>query len=504
MLNFDFKYGGIKPYEQKHKRAEKQPFNKLLGEMHLDGIKTINIKPKEEVRYEFPHHSYYKKGANINKYDLDFLKPTPHFRYRPEDIVEVDEDEILDNFHQDKAGINVEYTAIKPMSFRETQINNMREEQGIPNKLTALRVEAEQNIPLQEYMKEAIEVDNKFQDDIQNIINEKHIDETGKKLIIDLSKDMKRDLLRNPNLHKNLDSHIENNYKDRVEEVKKLEKARDKTLVDVKRASELLKPLNDEEKEELKEYYEEMKHLKEQRKLREENKSSLKNDDNIDDGSDSKLKRPKKVPKTISSKLIDEILAEEEKDADQKKEAETVLEELINDAVSKLNNNRESKKKSTEYKKIVEEINEKLENSNISMNDVNANKDREEPKLKAGAEEVEPIIEIPEPYLNIEVVKELYDKILDSNNEKEREKINKEMNKIIYQIEGYRQIYNKYKEDYIEETYPTDKKTRGQIQIAVNDMRKIAGMPKIKGEYNWKTFDEAMQSIEPIFNPQSK
>lgn len=141
MLNVQFKYKDIKPYEQKYKVFHKQNVP-LLHEMHLSGMKHYSIKPKSSIEklYEFPAAQSKRRG--IRRYDLRYTTgQIPDFDYKLEEIAEVDENEILDNFKQGKVKVDVDFASVKPMNFREAQINNMREEVGEPNQLTALRVE---------------------------------------------------------------------------------------------------------------------------------------------------------------------------------------------------------------------------------------------------------------------------------------------------------------------------------------------------------------------------
>jgi hypothetical protein len=146
MLNIEFKYKDIKPYQQNYKPTNKSNVP-LLHEMHLNGIKQFPQKQKMAIEklYEFPAPKSMQRG--ITRYDSRYTTgQIPNFNYKIEDIVEVDESEILDNFHQDKATAKVNYISVKPMSFRETQLNNMKEEVGVPNPLTALRANAEHGI----------------------------------------------------------------------------------------------------------------------------------------------------------------------------------------------------------------------------------------------------------------------------------------------------------------------------------------------------------------------
>ena len=174
MLNFEFKYKGIKPYKQHYKPTYKSNLP-LLHEMHLNGVKHFPKKPKTPVEklYEFPAPK--SKQTGVLKYDLDFVgRPLPRLRYKHEDIVEVDEKEILNNFHQDKATAKVDYAFIKPMSFEQTQLNNLKEELGIPNDLTALRVNATQNISLPEYEKITAEIEKDYMDEADDIMKDYH------------------------------------------------------------------------------------------------------------------------------------------------------------------------------------------------------------------------------------------------------------------------------------------------------------------------------------------
>lgn len=191
MLNVQFKYKDIKPYEQQYKVFQKQNVP-LLHEMHLSGMKHYSIKPQTDIEklYEFPAPQNKQRG--IRRYDLRYTTGLiPNFDYKLEDIVEVDENEILNNFKQNKVKVNVDYASVKPMNFREAQLNNMREEIGEPNQLTALRVEAEHGVPIDQYERDTIELKTQYNLDYekimenyeterQRIIKSKHILEKNK------------------------------------------------------------------------------------------------------------------------------------------------------------------------------------------------------------------------------------------------------------------------------------------------------------------------------------
>ena len=109
MLNVQFKYKGIKPYEPNYKVFHKQNVP-LLHEMHLSGMKHYSIKHKIAIEklYEFPAAQSKRRG--IRRYDLRYTTgQIPDFDYKLEEIAEVDENEILDNFKQGKVKVDVDF-----------------------------------------------------------------------------------------------------------------------------------------------------------------------------------------------------------------------------------------------------------------------------------------------------------------------------------------------------------------------------------------------------------
>ena len=246
MLNHQIKYKGFKPYESTYKKTNKND-TPLLSELHLDGVKKHSTAPKRPIEklYEFPSAKSKKRG--ITRYDLRYTTGImPDFNYKPTDITEVDEMEILDNYHLPKVDANIRYASLKPMSFKQAQLNNMKEELGIPNPLTALRVEATEGIPINEYKEKVEEKANEIMDSFESykkdIIANKHIDEDGKRTVINSMEKLKAYGLTHP--HK--DGIFENPY---PEETKKAEKIMEKaenrknTILQIEKASNILKPV---------------------------------------------------------------------------------------------------------------------------------------------------------------------------------------------------------------------------------------------------------------------
>ena len=199
MLNFQFKYKDIKPYEPKYKKTNKSD-TPILSELHLDGVKKHSTAPKRAIEklYEFPSAKSQKRG--ITRYDLRYTTGTmPDFNYKPTDITDVDEMEVLDNFHLPKVDANIKFIGIKPMSFKETQLNNMKEELGIPNPLTALRVEATEGLPINEYKEKTDKIMDDFESFKKSIIANKHIDEDGKRIAINTMERYKKQGIQHPN-----------------------------------------------------------------------------------------------------------------------------------------------------------------------------------------------------------------------------------------------------------------------------------------------------------------
>ena len=199
MLNFQFKYKDIKPYEPKYKKTNKSD-TPILSELHLDGVKKHSTAPKRAIEklYEFPSAKSQKRG--ITRYDLRYTTGTmPDFNYKPTDITDVDEMEVLDNFHLPKVDANIKFIGIKPMSFKETQLNNMKEELGIPNPLTALRVEATEGLPINEYKEKTDKIMDDFESFKKSIIANKHIDEDGKRIAINAMERYKKQGIQHPN-----------------------------------------------------------------------------------------------------------------------------------------------------------------------------------------------------------------------------------------------------------------------------------------------------------------
>lgn len=149
MLNFNLSHNGLDPYEQKYKRTTDVK-NNLFENFYLTGIKQIPIKPKVPLHFDF---SYKARVPKLNSYDKNYTSTFPNFKFNPEHIQEVDEKELLKQYHQDPVEVDVKFVSpTKPLSFRDTQLFNMREEEGVNNPLTQLRANAEANIPVNEWV----------------------------------------------------------------------------------------------------------------------------------------------------------------------------------------------------------------------------------------------------------------------------------------------------------------------------------------------------------------
>lgn len=445
MLNFEFKYKDIKPYSKTFNKTNKLD-GKLLSEFHLDGIKQIPIKPKQAIKYEFPSHSY-KRG--VSKYDLDFVgRPLPYFRYRPEDIVEVDENEILDNFHQDKATVNVEFSSIKPMNFKDTQINNMREELGIANPLSALRAEAVDNIPLNEYENLHQNLASaEFKSQIDEMIKSKYLDPEGEAKMRDIMSKTHKDFVKKPKLLTDVNYRI--NHEKEVETIEQHHK--------IIPASKI-------------------------------------------------LQHPtiRKVDGVNSLPVDVEALNEFEKTKQEQSEVQDVLNNMV-DKVVRVEKKKALKQTATEIEQALKnKLIQKEESSKMMENDVDTGgKIETEPNLKVRAEEL--AINIPQSIINIPAVNKLYDDMLNEENPKEKEKKANQLNKIVLDIIQYSPVIEQYKQ-YTEDTYPAGKQERGDIQKVLNSLRKIVKLEPLGGNLSWERFKNAIDNEELtiMFNPNEQ
>jgi hypothetical protein len=392
MLNIEFKYKDIKPYQQIFKPTNKNNVP-LLHEMHLSGMKQFPQKQKIDINklYEFPAPKSKQRG--ITRYDLRYTTgQIPNFNYKIEDIVEVDENEILENFKQDKATAKVNYVSVKPMSWRQTQLNNMKEEAGVPNPLTALRANAEQGIGIDEYKEKTNKIMDDFERFKNSIIANKHIDEDGKRIAINTMEKYKKQGIQHPNskgVFKDTDPEETKQFLDIMENAgKKLQ---------IQKASNILKQpqtqstptanaVSEEKKEQLSEKQKAIQEVYQQisEEEEEEDNSYLESRKKAKQEEEEREKEAirKNALEQVRKEEFEKLLKEEEENYTTQEEenniksrelyinnAQTLYNKINNKIESIPNNQLQKYRNSEEYKKDLDELQNSLKSLEIDYDE---------------------------------------------------------------------------------------------------------------------------------------
>lgn len=305
-----FNYKGFESKDVKVHKNKKGEHSDLMKYYHLNGIQKKQQQPRVPVNFtNFNYkHTPVRGVSNLNKRIIS--GSIPKFNFLKNDIVELDEQEVMDHFHQKVPSVKVNYTHIKPKSFNETQINNMKEEAGVPNELSALRNEAINEVPVNEYK-------NKFESFEANLERFKQAKKIGDLQKYELMQDLKKDLVKdikildkNPKKNEKLQDEF-NVIKKHVDDVKNLNNE-----IKVTKASNIL-------------------HNRE-----EEAKASLKN----------------------TKSLLENIQTNLNNSRKEKQNIKTSVNDAINDIITNIENN--TKHKSNEMNK--QDINIKQENEQLT------------------------------------------------------------------------------------------------------------------------------------------